>query len=39
MQQNKEGGGVPHGPHFVKMKGMRCPKCMASEEGPRPVYR
>ena len=25
--------------HLVKMKGMRCPMCKASEEGPLPVYR
>ena len=25
--------------HFVNMKGTRCPKCMAADDGPRPVYR
>ena len=25
--------------HLVNKKGIRCPKCMASEEGPLPVYR
>lgn len=25
--------------YFVKMNGMRWPRCIASEEGPLPVYR
>ena len=25
--------------YLVNMKGMRCPRCSASDEGPRPVYR
>uniref|UniRef100_A0A0A9CNW0 Pco072468 n=1 Tax=Arundo donax TaxID=35708 RepID=A0A0A9CNW0_ARUDO len=25
--------------YLVNMKGMRWPRCSASEEGPRPVYR
>lgn len=25
--------------HFVTTNGMRCPKCIASEDGPRPVYK
>ena len=31
------GGGLVS--YFVNMKGMRWPKCMDSEDGPRPVYR
>ena len=26
-----------HNTYLVKMNGMRCPTCMASEEGPLPV--
>jgi len=25
--------------HLVNMKGIKCPKCNDSEEGPRPVYK
>ena len=26
-------------PYFVNIKGMRCPRCIASDEGPLPVYK
>ena len=25
--------------YLVNINGIRCPKCMASDEGPLPVYR
>ena len=25
--------------YFVKRNGIRCPRCIDSDEGPRPVYR
>ena len=27
------------GTNFVKMNGIKCPTCIASEDGPRPVYK
>ena len=25
--------------YFVNIKGIKCPRCIASDDGPRPVYR
>ncbi len=33
------GGEVGDQTYFVNMKGMRWPRCIDSEDGPRPVYR